>query len=55
VRGHEAGLDPFGLNIADYSKVRSLADTNVPVGERWQDFLPHNLSLAQKKRELSPA
>jgi len=55
VRGHEAGLDPFGLNIADYSKVRSLADTNVPVGEHWQDFLPHNLSLAHRKRELPDA
>jgi len=55
VRRHEAGLDPFGLNIADYSKVRSLADTNVPVGDRWQNLLPHNMSLSRKRRELSPA
>ncbi len=55
VRRHEAGQDPFGLNIGDYSKVRSLADTNVPANERWQDLLPHNMSLATKKRELSPA
>ena len=55
VRRHEAGQDPFGLNIADYSKVRSLADTNVAVGDRWQNLLPHNMSLAKKERELSPA
>jgi phthalate 4,5-dioxygenase oxygenase subunit len=54
VRRHEAGQDPFGLNIADYSKVRSLADTNVPIGDRWQNLLPHNLSLS-KERELSSA
>jgi hypothetical protein len=55
VRRHEAGQDPFGLNIADYSKVRSLADTNVPIGDRWQNLLPHNLSLSKKERELSSA
>jgi phthalate 4,5-dioxygenase len=55
VRRHEAGHDPFGLSIEDYSKVRSLADTNVPAGERWQDLLPNNMGLGAKKRELSPA
>jgi phthalate 4,5-dioxygenase len=55
VRRHETGRDPMGLNIEDYSKVRSLADTNVAAGERWQDLLPHNMSSATKKRELSPA
>jgi phthalate 4,5-dioxygenase len=55
VRRHEAGQDPFGVNIADYSKVRSLADTNIAAGEHWQDLLPHNMSLATGKRELSPA
>jgi phthalate 4,5-dioxygenase oxygenase subunit len=55
VRRHEAGQDPIGLNIADYSKVRSLADTNVPIGARWQNLLPHNLSLSNKERELSSA
>jgi hypothetical protein len=55
VRRHEAGQDPFGLAIENYSKVRSLADTNVPVGERWQDLLPNNMSLSTKKREFSPA
>ena len=54
-RRHEAGQDPFGLNIADYSKARSLTDTNVAAGDRWQDLLPSNMSLASKKRELSPA
>jgi phthalate 4,5-dioxygenase len=55
LRRHESGLDPFGLNIEDYSKVRSLADTNLSAGERWHDLLPHNMSLARKKPELSPA
>jgi hypothetical protein len=31
------------VKIEDYSKVRSLADTNVRKGERWQDLLPNNM------------
>lgn len=54
LRRHEAGQDPLGLTIADYSKVRSLADTNVPDGERWQSLLPHNLGPSEEKRVLAP-
>ena len=43
LRRHEAGGTPFGLEIADYSKVRSLADTDIALDGRWQDLLPHNL------------
>lgn len=43
IRRHERGEEPLGLSISDYSKVRSLADTNVPVGEKWQSHLPHNM------------
>ncbi len=49
VRRHEAGGEPFGLSIADYSKVRSLADTHIAAGGRWQDFLPHNLGPGPKQ------
>ena len=51
VRRHEAGGEPIGLSIADYSKVRSLADTNIPTGARWQDLLPHNLGIGSKQSE----
>ncbi len=53
VRLHESGQAPLGLSIADYSKVRSLADTNIPVGEPWQPYLPHNLGTG--KRSMAPA
>ena len=43
VRLYQAGKDPLGVNIEDYSKVRSLADTNVREDERWQDLLPNNM------------
>ncbi len=49
VRRHENGEEPFGLAISDYSKVRSLADTDVPLDERWQDLLPGNLGPARTK------
>jgi hypothetical protein len=48
VRMHEAGQNPLGLTIADYSKVRSLADTNIPKGQRWQSLLPNNLGISRK-------
>jgi len=53
VRLSESGQPPLGVTIADYSKVRSLADTNVPEGEPWQQHLPHNLGLG--KRAMAPA
>jgi phthalate 4,5-dioxygenase oxygenase subunit len=48
VRLHEAGQNPLGLTIEDYSKVRSLADTNIPRGQRWQTLLPHNMGIGRK-------
>jgi hypothetical protein len=52
VRRHEAGGTPFGLDIADYSRVRSLPDTNVPAGGRWQDHLPDNMGLGPRRPEM---
>ncbi len=51
VRRHEAGGEPFGLSIEDYSKVRSLADTNIPKDARWQDLLPNNMGLGARQSE----
>jgi hypothetical protein len=48
LRLHQAGQAPIGLTISDYSKVRSLADTNVLKGMRWQDLLPNNMSPTKK-------
>lgn len=53
VRRHEAGGEPFGLSIADYTKVRSLADTNIPKNHRWQEWLPHNLGIASRQTEAA--
>ncbi len=52
---HGAGKNPLGLSITDYSKVRSLADTNVAKGKRWQELLPDNLGNTQdiKTKELA--
>jgi phthalate 4,5-dioxygenase oxygenase subunit len=47
----EAGQDPIGVQIPDYSKVRSLADTNMPKDARWQDHLPGNMSPSAKVAE----
>ena len=44
LRAVEAGQAPFGVQIADFSRVRSLADTVIGKGERWQDHLPGNMS-----------
>jgi phthalate 4,5-dioxygenase oxygenase subunit len=52
VRRHEAGASPFGVDIADYSRVRSLPDTNIQVGGRWQDHLPHNMGLGPRRSEM---
>ncbi|HWM47607.1 MAG TPA: Rieske 2Fe-2S domain-containing protein [Xanthobacteraceae bacterium] len=48
VRLHMAGKPPLGLMIEDYSKVRSLADTNVAKGQRWQELVPDNMGPARK-------
>lgn len=39
LRRMEAGGDPIGLNVADYSKVVSLIDTTVGQNESWQDLV----------------
>ena len=49
LRLYQAGQAPIGLDIPDYSRVRSLADTNVPKGGRWQDLLPNNMGPAKAK------
>jgi phthalate 4,5-dioxygenase oxygenase subunit len=54
IRLSEAGEDPLGLAIPDYSKVRSLADTAIPKTGRWQDLLPDNMGSGRQK-ELLPA
>lgn len=48
LRLYQSGQAPLGLTIKDYSKVRSLADTNVPKGQRWQDLLPDNMGPQRK-------
>jgi hypothetical protein len=48
VKLNESGKPPLGLEIADYSRVRSLADTNIPKGESWQPHLPNNLGISRK-------
>ena len=53
VRLYQAGKDPLGVSIEDYSKVRSLADTNVREGERWQNLLPNNMGTGV--RAAAPA
>ena len=53
VRLNEAGKDPLGLSIADFSPVKALADTVIGHNERWQDHVPGN--MGQKGRHLEPA
>ncbi len=45
---YQSGQPPLGVAIADYSKIRSLPDTNVPKGKRWQDLLPNNMGAQRK-------
>ena len=49
VRLNEAGEDPIGLHIEDYSKVVAVADTVIPKGARWQDLVPNNLGIGGGK------
>ncbi|MCC2097835.1 MAG: Rieske 2Fe-2S domain-containing protein [Hyphomicrobiales bacterium] len=41
---NEAGKDPYGLTIADYSPVHSLVDTVIGPRDRWQDLCPGNMA-----------
>jgi len=45
VRRHEDGLDPIGLDVVDYTRVRSLPDTTVPVDQPWQALVPGNADV----------
>lgn len=42
VRRHEAGGDPIGVEITDYTPVRSLPDTTIDANEPWQELVPGN-------------
>ncbi len=55
VRRHETGGTPFGLEITDYSKVRSLADTDIPLDGCWQDLLPHNMGPGPRRPAMAGA
>lgn len=51
VRRNEAGEDPLGLAIEDYTPVYSLVDTVIAQDARWQDCVPDNMGGAQRKLE----
>jgi phthalate 4,5-dioxygenase oxygenase subunit len=52
---YQAGKDPIGVAVPDYRKVRSLADTNIPKGKRWQDLLPNNMGIRQSAKSSEMA
>ena len=39
---NEAGEDPLGLHVTDYSDVVAVPDTIIPQSGRWQDLVPGN-------------
>lgn len=45
IRRVEAGGDPVGVHVEDYSGVRSLIDTPLQKDESWQKLLPGNMGL----------
>ena len=40
---NEAGKDPLGLKIEDYSSVAAIPDTVIPQTSNWQDLAPGNM------------
>jgi phthalate 4,5-dioxygenase oxygenase subunit len=40
---NEAGEDPLGLEIEDYSSVAAIPDSVIPQTENWQDLAPGNM------------
>jgi len=40
---NEAGKDPLGLQVEDYSDVVAVPDTIIPQSGRWQDLAPGNM------------
>jgi phthalate 4,5-dioxygenase oxygenase subunit len=51
VRRNEAGQDPLGLTVTDYTPVRAVADTVITQDDRWQDQAPGNMGVSQKSME----
>ncbi|WP_345412096.1 Rieske 2Fe-2S domain-containing protein [Pseudonocardia xishanensis] len=45
VQRHEKGESPISHEIVDYTPVRSLPDTVIREGERWQDLVPGNSTV----------
>jgi phthalate 4,5-dioxygenase len=52
VRRAEAGGDPIGVSISDYTQIRALVDTVIDKKTRWQDVTPSR--LAAKVAEVEP-
>jgi phthalate 4,5-dioxygenase len=46
VRRHEDGEQPIGLGV-DVSGVRSLPDTVIGTGDRWQALVPGNVGASR--------
>lgn len=47
---NEAGKDPLGLDIEDYSGVAAIPDTVIPKSARWQDLAPGNMGSGDSRR-----
>ena len=48
---NEAGKDPLGLEIKDYSSVAAIPDTVIPQTARWQDLAPGNMGSGIAAKE----
>ncbi|MDB5572195.1 MAG: hypothetical protein JWN93_3378 [Hyphomicrobiales bacterium] len=48
VRRVEAGEDPIGVHVADYTDVRSLVDTTIAGADTWQAHVSGNMSEARR-------
>jgi len=48
---NEAGKDPLGLEIEDYSSVAAIPDTVIPQTARWQDLAPGNMGSGVAAKE----
>ena len=46
VRRAEAGGDPIGVSISDYTHVAALVDTIIDKTARWQDVTPSRLAAS---------
>jgi len=51
VRRVEAGGDPIGVSISDYTEVRALVDTVIDKRTRWQDVTPSRLGSRNDELE----